>query len=85
MILVPVRDEHSLHLVPPSREERDVGEHLLDAELLVVREHEARVEQHVSVLRSHERAVHADLAEAAEGQELYRGVVDEAAGGRIDG
>ena len=56
VILVTVRDEHRLDFILPSREERNVREHLLDANLLVVWEHQTRVEEDVAILRADGRS-----------------------------
>ena len=67
MVLVAVRDEDRLELLAVLLDVANVRDHEVDAEHLLVREHEARVDgDHVvAVLEQHH--VLADLTETAEG------------------
>ncbi len=73
MVLVPVGDENALELVLVLEHVGVVGQHEVDAGLVVVREHQARVdEQHVVAVLDR-RHVLADAVEATQRDDLEGG------------
>ena len=66
VVLVRVREEHRANPVRPVAQVREVREDEIDAEMLVAREREARVDDDDLVVRLVDHHVLADLAEAPE-------------------
>ena len=72
MILVAVREDDRAHHLFPLLEIREVGQHEVDAEMLVPREREARVDDDDRPVRLVDGHVLADLAEAPERDDAAR-------------
>ena len=66
MILVRVREHDGVDGAPAVGEVRDVGQHEIDAEMLVAREREARVDDEAAAVTLDDRHVLPHLTEAAE-------------------
>ena len=66
MILVRVREHDGVDGAPAVGEVRDVGEHEIDAEMLVAREREPRVDDEAAAVALDHRHVLSHLTEAAE-------------------
>ncbi len=62
----------ALTLLPPRLDVGQVGDDQVDAELVGIREHDARVDEDGGVLPRHGHHVHAELAEASERDDLER-------------
>ena len=72
VILVAVREDERLDLVAPRLDVGEVRDDQVDAQLVGVREHDAGVDEDGRVLPRHGHHVHAELAEAAERDDLER-------------
>ena len=72
VILVAVGEDQRLDLLAPRLDEGQVGDDQVDAELVGVGEHDAGVDEDGRVLPRHGHHVHAELAEASEGDDLER-------------
>ena len=69
MVLVRVREENRPHAVGPLAQVREVRQDEVDAEMLVTRKGEARVDDDDLPVRLEDGEVLADLAEPAEGND----------------
>ena len=72
VILVAVRQHERLDLVAPRLDVGHVGNDQIDAELIGIREHDAGVDEDRGVLPRHRHHVHAELADAAQWDDLER-------------
>ena len=66
VVLVRVREQHRAHPICPLAQVREVGQDEIDAEMLVTRKGEARVDDDDLPVRLEDGEVLADLAEPAE-------------------
>ena len=73
VILVAVGEDERLDLASSRLEVREVGDDQVDAELIGIRKHDARVNEDRGVLPGHRHHVHAELAEPAQRDDLERG------------
>ena len=73
VILVAVGEDQRLDLVAPRLDVGEVRNDQIDAELVGVRKHDAGVDEDRGVLPGHRHHVHAELAEAAQRDDLERG------------
>jgi hypothetical protein len=70
VVLVAVREDDTANKRAVLDEIADVGDDDVDAEELLFREHEARVDDHYVVTETESKAVHAELAQSAERDDL---------------
>ena len=70
MVLVAMRQHDGLDLVTVLEEIRDVRNDEVDAEHVLLREHQPRIDEQDLVLVTHDRHVLSDFAKAAERDDL---------------
>jgi hypothetical protein len=69
-----VREDHPADLLALAEKEREVGDHVVDAGHLVVREHEAAVDGQEVLAGLQQHHVEADLPEATEREDADAGL-----------
>ena len=70
VIFVAMGEEYAPHPLPVLNEIRNIRDHDIDAEQFSLREHEARIDHNNVVTPAYGHAVHTELAEAPEGDNL---------------
>ena len=73
VVLVGMREDHAAHPVALREEVREVGDHVVDAGHLIVREHEPAVDSEEVLAGLQQHHVQADLAEATEREDADAG------------
>ncbi len=70
VVLVPVRQHNGAHMLLVLNQVGDVGDNNVDAQQLRLGEHQARVDHNNVVFPAHCQAVHSELAQPAQGNDL---------------
>ena len=83
VILVAMGQDQRLQLAAPRLDVREIGDNKVDAKLIRFREHHAGIDQDGGVLPRDRHHVHAELAQAAERDDLERGRRDNRNDGLI--